>query len=131
MPTWEGPLSSSLTRRCGCRSPIDLLSAVSRNLPPAPNVQRLADSIVAGITGSSRRNPAPFNGLHLRLEKDAGYLETLGGLEVRPPSSRGVPGSPLPSFADGPAGEGDGQYAMSWRTRSLSRSSCERRGRHL
>ena len=59
-----------------------LLSTVSRHLPPTVHLQRLANRIVANISGNARA-PVPFNGLHLRLENDTDNISHLGGLEVR------------------------------------------------
>ncbi len=42
---------------------------------PAPYLQRLGGVIANGIASA-------YNGLHLRLEKDAGYVRRVGGIEV-------------------------------------------------
>ena len=58
---------------------MDLVEEVSRNLRPAPPIQRAADAIVANLTAGG----AAFNGIHLRLEADAGFKNLVGGEEVR------------------------------------------------
>ena len=42
---------------------------------PAPYLQRLGAVVADGIASA-------YNGLHLRLEKDAGYVRRVGGIEV-------------------------------------------------
>ncbi len=60
------------------RSGVDLVEEVSRNLRPAPRIRRAADAIVANLTAGG----AAFNGIHLRLERDAGFKDLVGGEEV-------------------------------------------------
>ena len=58
------------------RSHTALVTEVARHLRPAPYLRRMGDIIAAGL-------PHVYNGLHLRLEKDANYVWRVGGLEVR------------------------------------------------
>ena len=62
-----------------CRSGVDLVEEVSRNLRPAPRIQQAADAIVATLTAGG----TAFNGIHLRLEQDAGFKNMVGGEEAR------------------------------------------------
>ena len=48
---------------------------MARHVRPASYLQRLGAVVVDGI-GTA------YNGLHLRLEKDAGYVRRVGGIEV-------------------------------------------------
>ena len=57
------------------RSHTALVTEVARHVRPAPYLQRLGGVIVDGIASM-------YNGLHLRLEKDAGYVRRVGGIEV-------------------------------------------------
>ena len=57
---------------------MELIEEVTRNLRPAPCVQRAVDAIVAQLTARG----ATFNGVHLRMEEDSGYLQRSGGNEV-------------------------------------------------
>ena len=67
----------------GCCSCLELVSKVARSLRFAPQLEQLAMRIVANITGGGRM---PFNGAHLRLEKDAkDWSVIMGGEEVRLP----------------------------------------------
>jgi hypothetical protein len=59
------------------RSHTELVEEISRNLRPAPHIQRLADTIVARLTAEG-----PYNGLHLRAEEDAHFWDQYKSREV-------------------------------------------------
>lgn len=64
-----------VARRC-----LGLVSKVARSLQFAPQLEQLAARIVSNMTGGGRM---PFNGAHLRFEKDAKDWSTImGGEEV-------------------------------------------------
>ena len=60
-----------------CRSHTELVEEISRNLRPAPYIQRLADKTVTRLTAAG-----PFNGLHLRAEEDAHFWDQYASREV-------------------------------------------------
>ena len=77
LPAWK-----SLDSFPACRSHIDLIEEVSRNILAAPRIRHLADVIVSKLSAGG----ATFNGLHLRMEQDASVQTNGGGgEEVRNP----------------------------------------------
>ena len=69
---------------CSCLSQASL---VARNLPFAPDLNTLAEEIIDGM---KRVGVVVYNGIHLRIEKDAKeWAEIMGGEKVNkaPPSS--------------------------------------------
>ena len=52
------------------------MTEVARHIRPAPYLQRMGNAIAGGM-------PPVYNGLHLRMEKDANYVRKIGGEEVR------------------------------------------------
>lgn len=59
-----------------------LVADAARSLRAAPRLTALAATVTAGVRARSS-SAAGYNGLHLRLEKDSGYVEAWGGEEVR------------------------------------------------
>ena len=69
-----------LTEDPRCRSShVELIEEVARNLWPAPRIRSAADDILAILTAGG----AIFNGIHLRMEADAGFQNWGGGNEAR------------------------------------------------
>ena len=67
------------------RSCLGLVSKVARSLQFAPQLEQLAARIVSNMTVGGR---LPFNGAHLRFEKDAkDWSVIMGGEEVGFPES--------------------------------------------
>ena len=58
-----------------------LVADAARSLRGAPRLRDLAATVAAGVR--ARSGSAAYNGLHLRLERDSGYVEAWGGEEVR------------------------------------------------
>ena len=61
---------------------MELVADAARSLRGAPRLQALAATVAAGVR--ARSGSAAYNGLHLRLERDSGYVEAWGGEEARP-----------------------------------------------
>ncbi len=62
---------------CSC---LPLISRVTRSLPFAPSMHQLADFVIAKMTD---RGVGLYNGLHLRIEADAGdWRMLMGGEQV-------------------------------------------------
>lgn len=58
----------------------DLTAEVAADLPFAPSIQALADSVIEGM---SRAGSPIFNSLHLRVEADAReWIDGMGGIRV-------------------------------------------------
>ena len=58
-----------------------MVADAARSLRAASRLQALAATVVAGVR--ARSGASAFNGLHLQLEKDSGYVQAWGGEEVR------------------------------------------------
>ena len=58
-----------------------LVADAARSLQAAPHLAALAAKIMAAVRAQSMS--ASYNGLHLRIEKDSGYVDRMGGEEVR------------------------------------------------
>ena len=57
-----------------------MVTEVAKSLAFAPALHALADRVVAGVTGGGAH---PFNGVHLRVEKDArDWATIMGGTQV-------------------------------------------------
>ena len=61
---------------------MQLVADAARSLRGAPRLRALAATVIAGVHARSH-NGSAYNGLHLRLEKDSGYVQAWGGEEVR------------------------------------------------
>lgn len=71
------------------RSALPVVTEVARSLAFSPRLHALADRVVQGVTDGGR---LPFNGVHLRVEKDArDWASIMGGTQVRLPGLRGLP----------------------------------------
>ena len=57
------------------RSHTALITEVARHVRPAPHLRQLGHTIMGRMANV-------YNGLHLRLEKDSGYVRRVGGVEV-------------------------------------------------
>lgn len=89
----EGPAAWPLRRACtpfpkpnSCpqphclRSNLPMVTEVARSLAFAPRLHAMADRVVAALTDGGR---LPFNGVHLRVEKDArDWASIMGGTQV-------------------------------------------------
>ena len=63
-------------------SNLRVVTEVARSLTFAPEIQRLADRVIAGMTAGGQLE---YNAVHLRIEKDARDWSTImGGEAVRP-----------------------------------------------
>jgi len=57
-----------------------MVTEVARSLAFAPRLHAMADRVVAALTDGGR---LPFNGVHLRVEKDArDWASIMGGTQV-------------------------------------------------
>lgn len=75
-PPITQPLPPPL-RRC---STLPVVTEVARSLRFAPALHAMADRVIAGVT---QGGTLPFNGVHLRVEKDArDWASIMGGQEV-------------------------------------------------
>ena len=71
------PLPPPAAAHC---SNLPVVTEVAKSLAFAPALHALADRVVAGVTGGGAH---PFNGVHLRVEKDArDWATIMGGTQV-------------------------------------------------
>ena len=67
-----------------CCSNLRVVTEVARSLTFAPEIQRLADRVIAGMTAGGQ---AEYNAVHLRIEKDARDWSTIMGGEAVTPGA--------------------------------------------
>ena len=77
-----------MAQACVCCSNLRVVTEVARSLTFAPEIQRLADRVIAGMTAGGQ---AEFNAVHLRIEKDARDWSTIMGGEAVSPQCSPVP----------------------------------------
>lgn len=72
------------------RSALPVVTEVARSLAFSPRLHALADRVVEGVTDGGR---LPFNGVHLRVEKDArDWASIMGGQQVGGDAAGGAAG---------------------------------------